>query len=540
MLANDDDFHKQPTQPHLTQGENDQSPHHVPSQIGPYKIEALLDRGGMSYLYLATHPETKEPLTVKVLSRKYISNPEVVQRFLNEAEIISMTNHPNIITMHGHGEWEGGLYIAMEYVEGATLKKLILQQPISIKRALGIILDIAYALCHLHTHGVIHRDLKPENILLTPEGAVKVIDFGIAQLMTEKSAPGAPAVQRLIGTPIYISPEQKENPETVSFPSDIYSLGIIAYELILGKMSLGHIHLALMPRGIQPILVKCLKPDPKDRYQDIVDFITDVSEYLNSPELQSESDPGDQLSRFLEDFNQIQHMLAPDIPPQWPGLEIGIANVKEISSSAIYSDFIPLSADRYAIVMAEPSARGIEGCLCSAQLKGIIRTLYSLVDSPAEMARSLNKILIRDNLGPVFNFNCLIASTEERKIDYISLGYGNLWHFPAGGALAQNLSFNSTSLGLIESISLSDKSLQMNEGDLLLLHSFSSIKQESLESLKSFEEEELLDTTREDIKESPQHIVDHLLRKIKVMRPRNLQGTSICLIGIKARATAPS
>ena len=90
MLANDDDFHKQPTQPHLTQGENDQSPHHVPSQIGPYKIEALLDRGGMSYLYLATHPETKEPLTVKVLSRKYISNPEVVQRFLNEAEIISI------------------------------------------------------------------------------------------------------------------------------------------------------------------------------------------------------------------------------------------------------------------------------------------------------------------------------------------------------------------------------------------------------------------------------------------------------------------
>ncbi|MBA3816172.1 MAG: serine/threonine protein kinase, partial [Parachlamydiaceae bacterium] len=157
----------------------------IPKSIGPYKIESLLDKGGMSILYLATHPNTKEPTTIKVLSERFLDYPEAVQRFLNEAEIIAMTDHPNIVKLYGHGEWTGGLYIAMEFIQGISLRQAILQSPISLKRALEIIIDIGYALCHMHTHGVIHRDLKPENVLINETGQVKVIDFGIAQLLTE-------------------------------------------------------------------------------------------------------------------------------------------------------------------------------------------------------------------------------------------------------------------------------------------------------------------------------------------------------------------
>src|SRR5262249_44107549 len=152
-------------------------------------------------LYLGTHPDTKEPVTIKVLSQKFLSHPEIVKRFLNEAEIIAMADHPNIVKLYGHGEWAGGLYIAMEFVQGISLRQYLLQTPMSLKRALEIILDVAYALCHLHTHGVIHRDLKPENILVTDIGTIKVIDFGIAQLLTEKSPQDAYPKQRLIGTP---------------------------------------------------------------------------------------------------------------------------------------------------------------------------------------------------------------------------------------------------------------------------------------------------------------------------------------------------
>ena len=107
----------------------------------------------------------------------------MVKRFLAEAKIIAIADHPNIVRLHQSGRWEEGLYIAMEYVQGISLRQYLQKVPLSIKRALEIILEIAYALCHLHTHHVIHRDLKPENILITQEGKVKVIDFGIAQLL---------------------------------------------------------------------------------------------------------------------------------------------------------------------------------------------------------------------------------------------------------------------------------------------------------------------------------------------------------------------
>ena len=195
----------------------------TPEKIGPYKIETILEKGGMSILYLAIHPETNEPTTIKVLSPKFASHPEIVHRFLQEAEIIALADHPNIVKLYGYGEWEGGLYIAMEFIQGISLRQYILQTPISLRRALEFIIDISYALCHLHTHGIIHRDLKPENILVTDQGVVKVIDFGIAQLLAETSS--GISHQRVIGTPIYMSPEQRENPENVSFPTDIYFIG---------------------------------------------------------------------------------------------------------------------------------------------------------------------------------------------------------------------------------------------------------------------------------------------------------------------------
>lgn len=139
----------------------------IPKKIGPYMVEALLEKGGMSVLYLATHPETKEPITLKVLFPDFVSNPEMKERFLREANIIAMANHANIVKLYGQGEWEGGLYIAMEYIQGISLRQYMLRHMISLKHALEIVMEISHALIHLHAHGVIHRDLKPENILIT-------------------------------------------------------------------------------------------------------------------------------------------------------------------------------------------------------------------------------------------------------------------------------------------------------------------------------------------------------------------------------------
>jgi len=263
-----------------------------PKSIAGYPISHLLGKGKMSHVYVGIDPKTKEEIVIKVLSPKFLSNQDIIDRFLREAKIITLADHPNIVKPLSQGQWEEGLYIAMEYIKGSPLKEKLGQKKFTLTKNLDTILQIAYALCHLHAHGIIHRDLKPENILLTDSGGVKVIDFGIAEIMTEETSSGE-KIRRVIGTPIYMSPEQLKNPDDVSYPSDIYSLAIIAYELVLGKLSHGKIHLSHLPLGLQPILQKALQPDPKNRYQDIVSFIADLSHYLNSERLEEDKKEAD-------------------------------------------------------------------------------------------------------------------------------------------------------------------------------------------------------------------------------------------------------
>jgi len=273
-----EDFHKQSTLPNLTEGEKKPFPY--PSLIGPYKVETLLGKGGMSFLYLGLDPKDHSPIAIKVLSPKYLAHPEMVQQFLKEAEIIALTDHPNIIKLKKQGIWENGLYIAMEFIQGISLKQFIMQQNFSPKTCIEIVLQVAYALLHLHTHGVIHRDLKPENILITEGGSVKVIDFGIAQLIYDKKAALISKREKFLGTPDYMSPEQKKDPLNITFGADIYSLGVITFELLVGKLSFGSIQLSLLPKDLQVIVEKALALSLNERYHDIVDFITDLSTYL--------------------------------------------------------------------------------------------------------------------------------------------------------------------------------------------------------------------------------------------------------------------
>lgn len=526
-----DDFHKISTQPGITPEDKGRPAQpEIPKTIGPYKIESLLERGGMSILYLGTHPETKEPTTIKVLSPRFLSHPEIVQRFLTEAEIIAMADHPNIVKLYGHGEWEGGLYIAMEFIEGISLRQYLLQSPMSLKRALEIIIDIAYALCHLHTHGVIHRDLKPENILVNEAGQIKVIDFGIAQLLTEKSSTGVVSQQRLIGTPIYMSPEQRENPETVSYPSDIYSLGIIAYELILGKLSHGQIHLALMPKGIQKILNKTLQPKPEDRYHDIVDFITDVSAYLNSTTMLKEKKSGDLLSELSENLMHAQKILAPANFPDWPDLELGLALHRGLNLYGIYYDFFPVPNGSYGIILGESSAKGAEGLLLAAGLRGMTRALSRLTTKPVELVSMLNEVVIKDFVNQVFTLSYLVLNPKENNLTYISCGYGNLLKVPAGTEFPTKITTQNLALGIESSTEFNETNASWYPGDCLVFNTFAISTESTQEG--EFSEDMFQHTLIENCNFPPQRIVDSIFRKVKLSSPKLFQEHPLTIISI--------
>lgn len=527
----EDDFYKQTTSPEPAPEDKSKEPPHFPKSIGPYKVESLLEKGGMSILYLGSHPETKEPTTIKVLSPHYMSHPEVIQRFQNEAEIIAMADHPNIVKLYGYGEWEGGLYIAMEFIQGISLRQYLLQTPISLKRALEIIIDVAYALCHLHTHGVIHRDLKPENILVTESGAIKVIDFGIAQLLTQEAQKDLHGRQRLIGTPIYMSPEQRQDPETVSFPSDIYSLGIIAYELILGKLSHGQIHLSLMPKGMKPILSKALQPDPNNRYQDIVDFIADISNYLNSTELIRDKQAGDRLSELSENLHRAQAVLFPFQTPNWPHFEIGIATQKSVAVSSAYHGFYELPDNAFAVMMGESSAKDAEGFIYTSVFRGMIHTLSRFVRRPSELASMLNDLLLKDNLDQVFTLTYIIFLPGENRCLYTCCGYSNLWYISKGAKTPTHLTIDNIALGIDPEAKFAEAEIPWQVGDSLVLSNFAGMLSH-FDQKETFAEVNFREVVAEFIDFPPQKQADAIFRKAKITS-KTIQDKAVCILSIQ-------
>ncbi|MGK5594196.1 MAG: protein kinase domain-containing protein [Parachlamydiaceae bacterium] len=523
----DEDFFKRSTIPPLPSGEliplQSES---IPLKIGPYPVETLLEKGGMSILYLGTHPETLDPITIKVLLPKYLSHPEMTSRFLNEAEIIAMADHPNIVKLFGYGEWEGGLYIAMEFIQGVSLRQYLLQNPLSLRRALEMILEIAYALCHLHTHGVIHRDLKPENILINEQGHVKVIDFGIAQLLDpQEKIQEENSRKRLIGTPVYMSPEQRENPENVSYPSDIYSLGIIAYELTLGKLSHGQIHLSLMPRGLQKILAKALQPNVEDRYQDIVDFISDLSSYLHSSNLEKERKASDQVGEIFERLQEMQFKITKKDPPTWDHLNIGLTQHRAFGISSIYCDFLQLCSDQFAILMAESSQPGAEGLMYISYLKGFIQGLLEKNTPLEELPFILNQHLINANLEETFCFSLLHLSTTANKLTYLSCGYGPLWILPSSGPPPVSLNTNNPALGIDVAFSFSKVESEWHPGDTLIVCPLSSVEM-------IFSSEQFHHFLLEIAQQAPQKMTEAIFRKAKNNNSKYLDEHSCLILSI--------
>ncbi len=474
-------FYKQNTMPDLISGEEEPA---LPSMIGPYKVESLLSKGGMSLLYLGLDPHTKKTLAIKVLSPSYVTHPEVIGRFLQEAKVIALSNHPNIVKLYGQGEWDQGgakgLYIAMELIRGISLRQFIMQHSLSMRRALEIILQVAFALMHLHSHGVIHRDLKPENILITEEGEIKVIDFGIAALHSTGQGETGKQVadtSRFLGTPSYMSPEQKQDPSSVTFAADIYSLGIILYELITGKLSYGTINLTSLPQRLKKIATKALAISVKERYQNISEFIHDISQYLNSKDLEKERPGDDEAKEMLEKIQRANLNLSPIELPPWPQIDIGIAKGRGKDQLGLYYDLFRFPDNTYLILLASSTTPSVESAIAIATFRGMIRALlseYTLVAKgvfkPIIFVEKLNNLLCQDLLSEKFVMSFILLDPLKDIVSYVCCGFGDLLHIPQGQAKPRKLSSDNDLLGVSSSSEFSETVDNWNAGDLLIMH----------------------------------------------------------------------
>ena len=239
------------------------------------EILECLGRGGMGAVYKARQPRLDRLVALKILSPEKQDDPKFAERFEREARALARLNHPNIVTVYDFGQVQGNCYLLMEFVDGLTLRQLFHTRKLAPAEALNIVPKICEALQYAHNEGIVHRDIKPENILLDKKGQVKIADFGIAKIIGQTpqgvSLTGAKDV---VGTPHYMAPEQIEKPQTVDHRADIYSLGVVFYEMLTGELPLGKFQPpSSCSRGMQidvrldEVVLHALEKQPERRYQ---------------------------------------------------------------------------------------------------------------------------------------------------------------------------------------------------------------------------------------------------------------------------------
>ncbi len=267
--------------------------------MGRFRINSRIARGGMGAVYLARKVDSGDLFAVKVLRKDMVLDPRMRERFLNEANAAKRIDHPAVARTYKVGETASGeIFIAMEYVDGPPLRRLLRKGPLDSERAIILGAAIAQGLAAAHVSGVIHRDLKPENVLIprspNTDSVVKIVDFGIARII---DAPRITTTRHVIGTPQYISPEQAMG-EPVDKRTDIYSLGVMMYEMLTGalpfwdkdpdKLLRKHIksrpipiHKLSIPVAIDPaledVVMACLKKPPGARPSTMEDIISRLS-----------------------------------------------------------------------------------------------------------------------------------------------------------------------------------------------------------------------------------------------------------------------
>jgi serine/threonine protein kinase len=273
-----------------------------PARLAEYfpqlEILELLGQGGMGAVYKARQPGLDRLVALKILPLQAGSDPGFAERFNREARALAKLSHPNIVAVYDFGQTHGLHYLIMEYVDGPNLRQIERANKLSTRQALQIIPQICAALQFAHDEGVVHRDVKPENVLLDKRGRVKIADFGLARILgREQKDLRLTGARDVVGTPHYMAPEQVEHPQEVDHRADIYSLGVVFYEMLTGELPIGKFappsQKVQVDVRLDEVVLHTLEKEPSRRYQHASEVKTDVETIakseVRSPKSESDS-----------------------------------------------------------------------------------------------------------------------------------------------------------------------------------------------------------------------------------------------------------
>jgi serine/threonine protein kinase len=344
-------------------------------RIGKYIVKRELGRGGMGAVYLAEQPGLGREVAIKELILSAVADPVAMKRFIQEAQVMARASHPNLVQVHDLEQMGDANFIVLEFVRGKSLREVVNQSALALPQTFAVMHGVLQALDYAHKRAIVHRDMKPENVLLSDEGDVKVSDFGIARLMDDSGA-GSTATKTgtTVGTPQYMSPEQVAS-SRVDGRSDLYSAGIMFYELVVGQppftatdadgpFTLMAKHVQAPPKppsvhrpgldmALEEVILKSLSKRPEDRYQsgqEFDDAMCRVADRL-TPGWQRSLQPGADLSKMV-----------PDATPFIPGAVPAVAGVPAMPAASPMAGQ-PVQSVYNPTPPVRPVAKKAAGCL---------------------------------------------------------------------------------------------------------------------------------------------------------------------------------
>lgn len=255
----------------------------VGDDIGPYHLNEQIGSGGMATVFKAHQSKLGRDVAIKVMHDAFANNPDFLARFEREARIVARLDHPNIVPVYDYDEYNGAPYLVMKFIEGLTLKRLMQRTVLSPAEILDILEPVSRALHYAHEQGILHRDIKPSNVLIDRRGTPYLTDFGLARIA--QAGESTMSVDSMLGTPHYISPEQAQGNLQLDARTDVYSLGVVLYQLVTGHVPFSgdssyaivynHINTPPPPPrqkkpdispAVEHVLLKALSKNPDDRY----------------------------------------------------------------------------------------------------------------------------------------------------------------------------------------------------------------------------------------------------------------------------------
>ncbi|MAG94797.1 MAG: hypothetical protein CMJ48_13800 [Planctomycetaceae bacterium] len=252
------------------------------------EVLRLIGKGGMGAVYHARQKSLDRDVALKIINPEIVGEAGFEERFIREARALARLNHPNVVTVYDFGQTEGVFYFVMEFVDGVTLRETLEGGPLQPREALKVVPHLCDALQYAHDEGVVHRDIKPENILVDRRGRVKIADFGLAKLLDDSAAPSTlTGTHEVMGTLRYMAPEQMEGTHAVDHRADIYSLGVVFYELLTGETPMGRfappskkVHIDVR---LDDVVLRTLEREPNRRYQQASQLKTDIQTIEHAP-----------------------------------------------------------------------------------------------------------------------------------------------------------------------------------------------------------------------------------------------------------------